>query len=117
MRDPLEDMQVERPASGTAVVTFTGEHDLATKEAVERLLGSLVEENDLVVVDFSEATFVDSSTIHALFNADTAARMRGSKFRLQLGTAAIVRTVFEICGVLERIECASSREEALRKAL
>jgi hypothetical protein len=44
-----------------------------------------------------------------------AARARGKAFRVQLGTAVIVRTAFELTGVLNRIECASSREEALRR--
>lgn len=114
MNDVLEDVDVERPAADTAVVTFTGEHDLATRDAVGALLGSLVEENDLVVVDFSEAKFVDSATIHTLFTVDTAARERGATLRLQLGTAAVVERAFALCGVLERLECAPSREEALR---
>ena len=36
----LEDVLVERPADGTAVVVFSGEHDLATK-------------SDLVVITFA----------------------------------------------------------------
>jgi anti-anti-sigma factor len=112
----LGEVQVERPASRTAVVTFTGEHDLGTKEAVEALLDSLVAENDLVVADFSEARFVDAAMIGALLDADLAARTRGSTLRLQLGTLPIVRRAFEVCGVLEQLDCASSREEALGKS-
>ena len=59
MDNRLQDVQVERPRAGAAVVVFTGEHDLSTSEPVEALLGSLIEENELVVVDFSEAEFVD----------------------------------------------------------
>jgi hypothetical protein len=43
----LEDVQVERPADGTAVVVFSGEHDLATKDEVTNLLESLLREDDL----------------------------------------------------------------------
>lgn len=114
MHDHLEDVQVERPMPGGAVVTFTGEHDLATKDAVEALLGSLIEESDHVVVDVSAAEFVDSSMIHILFKADRAARLRGSTFRLQIGTAPIVRKALELGGLLEQLDCASTREEALR---
>lgn len=114
--DALGDVQVERPAPRTAVVTFSGEHDLGTKESVEALLDSLVEENDLVVADFSRARFVDAAMIGALLDADLAARTRGSTFRLQLGTLPIVRKAFEVCGLLERLDCATTREEALRKS-
>lgn len=114
MESRLLDVQVEQPKAGAAVVVFAGEHDLSTKKPVEALLGSLIEENELVVVDFSEAEFVDSSTIHALVASHRAASERGSTFRLQLGTAPIVKKAFELSGMLELLDCASTREEALR---
>lgn len=113
MYDPMDDVLVAYPSPGTAVVRFTGEHDLVAREDLRALLDSLVEQNDLVVADVSEAKFVDSTTMHALLDADTAARVRGRTFRLQLGTAAIVRRAFELSGVLGRLEYVDSREEAL----
>jgi anti-anti-sigma factor len=110
----LEDVQVEQPKHGAAVVTFTGEHDLATAPAVEALLGSLIEQNELVVADFSEAEFVDSSMIHTLVKTDREARKRGGSFRLQLGTAPIVRKAFELCGLFEQLDVVSAREQALQ---
>jgi anti-sigma B factor antagonist len=114
MENRLQDVEVERPRAGAAVVVFTGEHDLSTSESVEALLGSLIEENELVVVDFSEAEFVDSSTIHTLVKSHRAAGERGGTFRLQLGTAPIVHKAFELSNVLEVLDCAPTREEALR---
>jgi anti-sigma B factor antagonist len=113
MYDAMTHVHVERPTRGTAVVTFTGEHDLATRDDLSALLDSLVEENDLVVTDFSQAQFVDSTTMFVLVNADAAARARGRKLRLQLGTAAIVRAAFELSGLTKRLDCVHSREEAL----
>ena len=110
---PPRDIRIERPAADTAVAVFLGEHDIASRSELRTLLESLVEENAVVVADFTDATFVDSTTIHVLLTAHAAARVRGKTFRLQLGTAAIVRTAFELTGVLNQIECASSREEAL----
>ena len=92
----------------------SSQHDLSTSESVEALLGSLIEENELVVVDFSEAEFVDSSTLHALIKSHSAANQRGSTFRLQLGTAPIVHRAFELSGVLKLLGCSPTREEALR---
>jgi len=114
MENRLQDIRVEHPRAGTAVVVFTGEHDAATSERLEALLDSLVEENDLVVGDFSEAEFVDSATIFALIKTYRAATLRGSAFRLQLGTEPIVKRAFQLSGVLEVLECFASREEALR---
>jgi anti-anti-sigma factor len=106
-------VHVEHPSAGTAVVRFMGEHDLATRDDLQALLESLVEENELVVADFSEALFVDSTTMHVLLNADSTARSRGTKLRVQLGTAAIVRTAFELYGLPKRLECVHSRDQAL----
>lgn len=109
----LDDVQVEQLDSRTAVVTFVGEHDLMTADAVGDLFASLVERNELVVSDFSEAQFVDSSLLQALIHADREAKRRGHAFRLQLGTAPIVRRAFEITGLYELLDISPTREEAL----
>jgi anti-sigma B factor antagonist len=109
----LEDVRVERPADGTAVVVFSGEHDLLTKVEVRDLLDSLLWEGNLLVADFSSASFVDSSILGVLLDTNQHARELGKTFRLQLGTAAIVQRAFEICGVFEVIERVATREEAL----
>jgi anti-anti-sigma factor len=116
MYDAMGDVQVEHPTAGAAVVRFTGEHDLVTRDDVAALLESLIQQNDLVVADFSDAAFVDSTILHALVNADAEARMRGRTFRLQLGTAAIVHRAFELSGLTKRIDCFPAREEALAGA-
>ena len=109
----LEDIQVERPADDTSVVVFSGEHDLATKHEIRELLVSLVTADRVVVADFSQTLFVDSSIVTLLLDVNRQALERGKTFRLQLGTAAIVRRVFEITGVFDVIEHAPTREEAL----
>ena len=108
-----DDVQVEQLDARTAVVTFVGEHDLMTTPAVEELLGSLIEQNELVVSDFSKALFVDSSMLHTLVQADSKAKGQGHAFRLQLGTAPIVRRAFEISGLYELLDISPTREEAL----
>ncbi len=113
MAPTLADVQVERPIDGTAVVVFSGDHDMATKHEVNDLLGSLVRSDELVVADFSSATFIDSSIIGVLFDTKARANELGKTFRLQLSTAAIVRRAFEICGVFTAIEHVATREEAL----
>jgi anti-anti-sigma factor len=114
MTTPLQDLTVEQPHDGAAVVVFSGEHDLATTTAVESMLESLVEQNELVVADFSEAEFVDSSTLNALVRTARIAQERGTRFRVQLGTAAIVERAFQLSGVLKVLECVPTREQALR---
>jgi anti-anti-sigma factor len=110
-----QDVQVEKPAAGTAVAVFRGEHDLTSKDAVEALLGTLVEENELLVADFSHALFIDAAMLRVLRNAGHEAERQGHTFRLQLATAPIVRRVFEVSGILEELDVAATRDQALER--
>jgi anti-anti-sigma factor len=109
----MDDIRLERPAAGTAVVVFEGEHDLTSRPELEELLTSLIGENGHVVADLSEAEFVDSTIINLLVQAKREASERDCAFRLQMGTQSIVRRVFEVTGVLDALDCASTRAEAL----
>lgn len=113
MLAPIDDVSVEQPVPGVAVATFSGEHDLATKHEIDDLLTSLVNENEHVVADLSTAQFVDSSILFVVRRIDEDARARGCTFRLQLATAAIVRRAFEITGLLDTLDIATTREAAL----
>ena len=107
------DVVVEQPAPGTAVAVFSGEHDMATKRQVHELLTSLVYDNELVVADFSEAQFVDSSILGVLIAMRGEADERGHAICLQLNPGALVRRAFEVSGLLTLFETASTREAAL----
>lgn len=109
----LHDVLVEQPVPGAAVAIFSGEHDLSTKRQVHELLTLLVDENGLVVADFSTAKFVDSSILGVLTAVRGEAEERGHTFRLQLNTADIVRRAFEISGLLTVFDVAPTREAAL----
>lgn len=55
--------------------------------------------SDLVVVDVTEAEFIGASMLGALVDLNRNVRNRGGQFRLQLGTAQIVRRVLELTGL------------------
>jgi anti-anti-sigma regulatory factor len=105
---------VEREA---VVVEFKGEHDLTTRNEVASLLRLLLEEHDLVVVDISEARFIDSSFLHNLFRADARARETCRRFRVQYATASIMRACLEISGGLDDLDCVRTREEAIEQEM
>jgi anti-anti-sigma factor len=107
------DVNEVRPRDGAVVLEFNGEHDMLTKAEVAVLLERLIAENEHVVVDVSEAQFVDSSFISNLLVADRIAAERGTTFRLQMGTAHIVERALEISGVLDVVSVAYDREAAL----
>ena len=108
-----ESYELLEPQEGAAVVVLHGEHDLLTKTEMSDLFTRLIEVNELVVVDVSCADFIDSSFIHVILGGDRLARDRGSRFRLQMGTAHIVRRALEVSGILDVVDVASSRDEAL----
>ena len=109
----IADVDVLRPRVGVAVVELRGEHDLATRTEIHDLFTSLVVENDLVVVDVTEARFVDSTFLLNLAKAHRLAESRGSRLCLQLGTAPIVRMALDVSGLLERLDCVTDREQAM----
>ncbi len=112
----MHDVEVIRPAEDTAVIALHGEHDTVTKEQFALLLAEEIAANDLVVVDVTDADFVDSSFLHNLVKADRLARARGSRFVLQMGTARSVRRAIEISGLLDSLVWVGSREEAILRA-
>jgi anti-anti-sigma factor len=102
-----------RIADGVVVLDLTGEHDLATSDEIRTVLVALAETSDLVVVDLTEATFVDSSLLENLVQAERTASSNGARLRVQLGATPIVRTAFEVSGLLDHFEVCETREEAL----
>ena len=110
----IRDVHVVRPRRGQVVLELTGEHDLETKAPLSQLLVSLISENDVVVVDLSGAEFIDSSVLHNLAAAHRFAQDRGSQFRIQIGTAAIVQKAFELSGLLNHLDVVPDRQQALR---
>jgi anti-sigma B factor antagonist len=100
--------------AGTLVVEIVGEHDLGTCDAIQELLLNLVHANGLLVVDLSEATFTDSSFLNLLVKTHRQAEAAGCRMRVQLGTSALIRRVFEISDLVEYLDCVRDRDEALR---
>ena len=109
----LSDLYVFHPRPGVAVVECMGEHDCTSKNELGRLFSELVTENELVVIDVSEAEFIDSSFLHNLVLADQLARQHNSRVRLQHSTTHTVRRALEISGILAVLDSVMTREEAL----
>ena len=113
----IEGVTVASPHAGVVVVvSIADEHDLATRLEFSALLHALVRQNDLVIADFSDSLFLDSSILKVLLEAHKLALERGSRLCLQLGEDCAVKRTFEISGVLEVLSWASSREEALNES-
>jgi anti-sigma B factor antagonist len=88
-----------RLTNGTFVVAARGEVDLYTAPELERALAApLAEGTTQLVVDLSEATFVDSTALHVLLRA--ARQLDGKEGELiVVAPDPNVRKAFEITGL------------------
>lgn len=88
-----------RLTNGTWVVAASGEVDLYTAPELERALaGPLAEGATQLVVDLSEATFVDSTALHVFLGAARQLDREAGELIVVVPDPNI-RKVFEITGV------------------
>jgi anti-anti-sigma factor len=107
------EVDVRRPEEGVAVVSLTGEHDLTNADDLEALLVNALETSTHLVVDLSDAAFIDSSIINALVTTRRRAEAEHRQFNLVLGTSEIVERVLTITDVLPYLNRTHTLEEAL----
>ena len=94
-------------------ICLEGEWDMAnTPRLVEESERVLTSERHLIL-DLSQATFIDSSVIGALFGAQRLASAHGRLAVLQLGTAAIVELALELSRVERILPRTHTRAEAI----
>lgn len=96
-----------------AALCLEGEFDLGNAPRIIEEGERLLADDKQVILDLSDATFIDSSVIQALSRVGAEARKNGRVVVLQLGTAAIVERVIEISNIERVLPRASTRPEAL----
>lgn len=94
---------------------LTGEFDLVNAPQIIENGERLLADGKQVILDLSEATFIDVAVIHALTRVEAEARKNGRIVVLQLGTAPIVDRLIEISGIERILPRVSTRPEALKK--
>lgn len=96
-----------------AGLCLEGEFDLANASQIFEEGERLLADENQVIVDLSNATFIDSSVINALFRVGAEAKKNGRVVVLQLGTAAIVERVIEISNIERVLPRVGTRNEAV----
>lgn len=94
---------------------LTGEFDLRNAPQVVDNGERLLADDKQLILDLSEATFIDVAVIHALLRLEAEARKNGRVVVLQLGTAPIVERLIEISQIDRVLPRVSTRPEALKK--
>ena len=112
--DRAFEVDVERRPDGMAVVVVEGDVDLHSGPALRNRLAGLVDDGvERIVVDLSDATFLDSMALGVLLGAKRDLAATGGELELVV-TRDDIRRIFEIT-MLERIFVLhGSREGALR---
>ena len=91
----------DRPVDGgrAHVVAVRGEVDLFTApEFKQRVMAPIAAGVDLVVVDLTETTFIDSSSLGALIGANRRLKSRGGRLAVACGNETIIKT-FRVTGL------------------
>jgi anti-sigma B factor antagonist len=101
---------------GWAVLTVSGEIDIATAPSLrERLHAILADDNQRLVVDLDDVGFLDSTALGVLVGALKRARTEGGEVRI-VSTQPRVRKVFEITRLDSAFDLFDSVDEAVRGA-
>ena len=111
-------LQFDTTEPGVAIVVLEGEHELFGAPKLQRQLEGLIGEGLSIVIDLSQAAFLDSSVVAVLLRAREAAGEAGSLFSIVLddSTGEPVRRMFEITGLASILPVVGSRAEALAHA-
>jgi anti-sigma B factor antagonist len=109
------DVKTEKVDDSTYVIALAGEVDLYTApEFKQQLLDVIGEGSKEVVVDFSDTTFIDSTTLGVLVGG--VKRLRAQEGRLSLVCSdRNIRKIFEITGLDRVFTIYPTRDEALAK--
>jgi anti-anti-sigma factor len=97
-----------------AVLTLRGDHDMTTAGDLRAAFDALLARSTGVVVDLTQVSFMDSSTLHALVSAREEALGAGKGIVIQLGAPAAVKRLMRLSGLDEVFPISDSRDQALR---
>jgi anti-sigma B factor antagonist len=101
---------------GIAVIDLKGEVDLYTApEFKQHLLGQIEAGVLKIVIDFTDTTFIDSTTLGVLVGGVKRLRPVGGQLLLVCSDRNIIK-IFEITGLHRVFEIHGTRDEALEAA-
>jgi anti-anti-sigma regulatory factor len=105
-------------SKGTWLVTLHGDHDLASRTALELHTGAIWRFCKVVVIDLSEATFVDSGVIRWLLSVERELEAAGaSTLSIVEGPPGCAAArIFELLRMRHVMACYSTRAEAFDQA-
>jgi len=110
MDSDLRMVEIERLGDSLWVLELAGEHDLSTAPRIAAAFDRITETGTTVVVDLSEASFIDSTVIRTLLGS----MERGEDLLLVVPAPGAVSRALELTGVSTLLPVFETREAALR---
>ena len=109
------DIKTEPLGDSSYVISLAGEVDLYTApEFKQQLLDAIAQGAKHVVVDFSDTTFIDSTTLGVLVGGVKRLRTNDGQLSLVCSDRNITK-IFEITGLDRVFEIYPTRDEALEQ--
>lgn len=103
----------EETGNGVAIVSATGEIDLATAPSLRERLEACIDRGpEVVVVDLLGVTFMDSTALGVLVGALKRCRQAGGSMRIVVADPRVLK-VFEITGLTELFSLFATLDEAV----
>jgi anti-sigma B factor antagonist len=113
---PLADVRSEREDK-TAVAVVTGEVDMSNAASVrQQIAGSVTPDDDALLVDLSELSFIDSAGLHVLIELGTVLEERRQRLLLCVPHGSSIERAIEIVGLPRAISVHPDRGEAMEAA-
>lgn len=98
------DVTVDHPQEGRTLVTLAGELDVSTTPKVETAIRQVEEQGaPLMIIDLRGVTFLDSSGLRLILEADSRSRRDGRRVLVVPGPAEVQR-VFRVTLTDSRLE-------------
>ena len=109
------DIKTEQLSDDAYVISLAGEVDLYTApEVTPQLLEVIAQGGKQVIVDFTNTTFIDSTTLGVLVGGVKRLRTNDGQLSLVCNDRNITK-IFEITGLDRVFEIHGTREEAVSK--
>lgn len=114
-----EMLDSEQAQAGVEIVVVRGEHDLATAGELRSSIEAAAGRATGVVVDLTQANFIDSAVLQVLLSGRDRAEEAGIGYVIAVSdsTGHAVKRLLELTGLDQRLPLADSRQAAVEAAL
>jgi anti-sigma B factor antagonist len=110
---PMADVRIEREDK-TVVAVLTGEVDMSNAASIrQQIARSVTPDDDALLVDLSELSFIDSAGLHTLIELRTVLHERRQQLLLCVSHGSTIERAMEIVGLPRAVSVHSDRSEAM----